>query len=373
MENIIQENPTEQIVPLVSALIAANTAPYNRLTVRLQEFMDALSTGDNKVIALAYEMLNKILTNYRPIDPKMDEFLVQFRKINSNLILNLQQIMQSIIPDINTDPKNVSKKPRATVEKQGLYRYPFYAFEKLDVGNISDYPTIYQTMNVSGTHFKLWKNINNVPFIVNGHDAYSCTTKVLASQAGKLLNLQCEEVFFGNLDGKRITVTAFHEAVTLLENTSFELYPMSENYLYQSQQKQAFYFLIQNWPAYSVIRGEVKERFERHYIDSNGNIFLSQHENATFLTPHQMSNALLVRFSLTQENYAAIRDLIVRIGDKDLADIVFSSIPVYMIEEHDEIANNYNKPTFDMRRQAFDSNWTNLKEAFEQFDNNLKL
>jgi hypothetical protein len=148
---------------------------------------------------------------------------------------------------------------------------------------------------------------------------------------------------------------------------------MASNYEYQSEQKRAFYFLIQHWTAYAVINSQVKERFERHFIDSKGNIFLSQHEFATFLTPQQMSPALMVRLTIDKMNYRPIKDLIIRVGDRDIADTTFSSIPVEMIEAHDELAEKFNKPSFDQRRQDFDSNFERLKEALKEFESKFGM
>jgi hypothetical protein len=361
------------VAQLVSALIAGNTIGYPRLQMRLEELRDVILSGNKKNAQQQVAGLIKFIKNYNPIDKKNNIFLRQYGETNADLLIKLQQAVgepKKLAPALKPAPKSYVNS-----KKIGLYRFPFYSYEKLNLGNVADFKTIPQQLNVSSLHFKLWKDINGIPFLVNGYpdDDYSCVTRVLASQAGKLLGLQCEEVFFGNLDSKPVTLTAFHEAVTLLENETFKLYPMASNYEYQSEQKRAFYFLIQHWTAYAVINSQVKERFERHFIDSKGNIFLSQHEFATFLTPQQMSPALMVRLTIDKMNYRPIKDLIIRVGDRDIADTTFSSIPVEMIEAHDELAEKFNKPSFDQRRQDFDSNFERLKEALKEFESKFGM
>jgi hypothetical protein len=97
------------------------------------------------------------------------------------------------------------------------------------------------------------------------------------------------------------------------------------------------------------------------------------HEMATFLTPQQMASNLLVRLNITKANYRPIRDLVMRVGDKDVADIVFSSIPENMVEEHDKVAMSHNKPNFNQRRESFDANWERLKEALEEFETSFGI
>lgn len=367
------QDPVNAVVSLVSALMAANTINYPRLQVRLEAVRNSVVQGGKDLPQQVADLI-KFVQTYRPIDQKNMQFLRQYGEANAELLQKLQQVVGE--PKPAAAPKiQPALKPKLNVKKFGLFRFPFLALEKLDLGNVADYKTIQQDLNVGGLHYKLWKDINGVPFLVNGYsdDEYSCVTRVLAAQVGKLLGLQCEEVFFGNLDGKPITMTAFQEAVTLLENETFQLYQMASNYEYQSEQKRAYYFLIQNWTAYAVVSGQVKERFERHYIDQKGNVFLAQHDQATFLTPQQMSPALMVRLTLNKLNYRPIKDLVMRVGDRDIADIAFSSIPVEMIEAHDRIAEALNKPTFDQRREALDANWERLKEALQEFESSFGM
>lgn len=367
------QDPVNAVVSLVSALMAANTINYPRLQVRLENIRNSV-LGGGKDLPRQVADLVKFVQTYRPIDPKNMQYLRQYAQANAELLQKLQQVVGE--PKAQATPKaQPALQPKLNTKKYGLFRFPFLAFEKLDLGNVADYKTVKQDLNVGGLHYKLWKDVNGIPFLVNGYadNEYSCVTRVLAAQVGKLLGLQCEEVFFGNLDGKPITMTAFQEAVTLLENETFLLYQMATNYEYQSEQKRAFYFLIQNWTAYAVVNGQVRERFERHYIDQKGNILMAQHDQATFLTPQQMSPALMVRLTLNKNNYRSIKDLVMRVGDRDIADIAFSSIPTDMIEAHDRIAETLNKPTFDQRREALDSNWERLKEALQEFESSFQM
>lgn len=364
-----QQFDPQTATQILVALMAANTAGYPRLQVRLDSLLQANQAGDMKTLQQGVADMMTFLQTYHPIDSKMGDFLKQYAQTNTDLLSQLQLMVGEPAPE--AAPKLQSPlKPKINVKKLGQFYFPFYMHEKLDLGNIADLKTIKQNMNMSATHYKLWKDINGIPFVVNGYpdDAYSCVTRVLASQAGKLLGLQGEEVFFGNSDGKPVTLTAFSEVVTLLESITFQLYQMASNYEYQSEQKRAFYFLIQHWTAYSIEHSQVKERYERHFIDAKGNVFLSQHEFATFLTPQQMSSAMIVRLHITKDNYRPIRDLIIRVGDRDVAAIVFDSIPLDMVEQHDQIAVAMNKPSFDQRREAFDSNWERLKEALQEFE-----
>jgi len=364
-----QEFDPQAVSQLLVALMAGNTVGYPRLQVRLDQLNQANVAGDIKALQSGVADLMNFLSTYKPIDPKMGDFLKQYYQGNASVLQQLQSYVGEPKPE--PAPKiQPALKPKINVKKFGLFRFPYLTQEKLDLGNIADMKTIKQAMNVTGTHFKLWKDINGIPFLVNGYpdDSYSCVTRVLASQAGKLLGLQGEEVFFGNFDGKPVTLTAFSECVSLLENETFKLYQMASNYEYQSEQKRAFYFLIQHWTAYATIRGQIKERFERHFIDEKGNVFLSQHEFASFLTPRQMSPSLMVRLTITKDNYRSIRDMVLRVGDRDLSDIVFDSIPVEMIEQHDQVAAQLNKPSFDVRREAFEANWNRLKQALEEFE-----
>jgi hypothetical protein len=373
MDNAPEQQPMQPdataVGQLVAALTAANTVRYPRLQVRLDTMAQQLAAGDLKSMPQAVADLVTFVTSYKPIDPKMADFLKKYAQANMPILQQLQQMVGDA-PQEKPEAAPKPMKPQLNVRKYGLYRFPFLQQDRLDFGDISLMKTIKQELNAGATHYKLWKDINGIPFLVNGYpdNAYSCVTRVLAAQAGKMLGLSCEEVFFGNLNGKPVTLTAFQEAVTLLENETFKFYPMAQNYEYQSEQKRAFYFLIQHWTAYAVVNGQVKERFERHFIDTKGDVFLSMHEMATFLTPQQMSPALMVRLTLNKLNYRPIRDLLVRVGDRDVADIIFSSIPQEMIEAHDELALGLNKPTFDQRRDAFDSNWERLKEAIQEFE-----
>jgi len=272
-------------------------------------------------------------------------------------------------------PFQMEYKEKLKISKLGLYRFPFLQQHELYLGQIEEYPSISQEWNEFGQHWKNWKIINNVPFLVNGYpnDEYDVLNRILASQAGKLLGLQIEECFFAYHHDKCVTLTAFHEAVTLLENVSFELYPMAVNYEYQSEQKKVFYFLIQNWPAYVVSENSMKERFDLHFIDFQGNVFLSKHEQAAFLKPSLMSDNTFVRCELDKNNYQAIKNMVQKNQNIDVPDVVFSSIPEELIELHDEIANKYNLTSFIQKKNGFSSNWDALLESIDEYEQRLGL
>lgn len=367
-----QVNPIK--IQLVTALIAANTARYPRL----QEYLDNLSriVSQGSEFQAEQEQLDNLITfinSYIPIDSKMQDFLKQYKQ---NTTDTLQQLTTLIAQDAQTNvkPKSIAptikKENPINVRKFGLYRFPFLQQEKLYLGDIEKYKTIPQVWNYTGTHWKLWKDINRLPFLVNGYpdDEYSAVNRVLASQAAKLLGLQCEEVFLGYLHNKCVTLSAFHEAVTLLENQAFEFYKLADNYYYLSDQKASFYFLIQHWVAYANTPKGVKARFDAHYIDNNGEVFLSNHQQAMFLTPQLMARNLRVKLDITPLNYQPIKDMVRRVGGKDFADIVFSSIPVEFVELHDEIATKLNKTTFEKKKECFDGNWVALLDALAQFE-----
>jgi hypothetical protein len=360
-------------VQLVTALIAANNINYDRLNEYLNSLRHAVAMGSEyEVEQSQFEKLKKFVTSYVPIDTKMQSFLAKYRENTSDIMAQLEALIMQDAPAVKpvSDVPVEKRENPVNVKKFGLYRFPFLQKEKLYLGDVEEYPTIPQVWNYTGTHFKIWKTVNKLPFLVNGFndDEYSAVNKVLAAQAGKLLGLQCEEVFFGYLHGKCVTLTAFHEAVTLLENQGLEIYKLATNYNYLADQKNAFYFLIQNWVALANIDGEVRQRFDAHFIDSNGEPFLSGHEKATWLTPQLMARNLMVKLTITKLNYAAIKDMVRRVGSKDIASLVFDSIPDEFVELHDEIAAKLNKTTFQKKKECFDANWVRLLEALQEFE-----
>lgn len=361
-------------IQLVMALMAANTISYDRLTEYIDNLANAIKMGtEPDVEKNQYDRLKTFIASYTPVDTKMHDFLKKYEITTRNIMEQLgafiDQNVQPAKPAASMVP-TVKKENPINVRKFGLYRFPFLLQEKLYLGDIESHPTIPQDWNYAGTHWKLWKNINKLPFLVNGYQdgEYSAVNRVLAAQAAKIFGLQCEEVFFGYLHGQCVTLTAFHEAVTLLENQAFEMYQLASNYMYQSDQKKAFYYLIQHWQAYTEIRGETKERFNLHYVDADGNVFLSEHQNAMWLTPQLMARNLMVKLEINALTYRPIKDMVLRVGDKDVADIVFSSIPEDFIELHDELATKLNKTTFEKKRACFDENWTRLLESIEDFE-----
>jgi hypothetical protein len=372
--NTLPLRPTNpQKVQLVAALIAANSAAYPRLQEHLEALRHAVAMGNEYEIEQSqFQRLQEFINSYSPIDSKMQDFLKKYAADTAGIMNQLEQLIQQDAPA----PKPVAMVPTVkrenpvNIKKFGLYRFPFLQQEKLYLGDIEEYPTIAQEWNQTGTHFKIWKLINKLPFLVNGYgdDEYSAVNRVLASQIGKMLGLQCEEVFFGYLHGKCVTLTAFHEAVTLLENQGLELYQLASNYNYLADQKRTFYFLIQHWVAYANMDSETKERFDAHFIDSNGEVFLSNHQQAMFLTPQLMARNLMVKLTITKLNYQSIKDMTRRIGSKDFADIVFSSIPDEFVELHDQIAVRLNKTNFQKKKECFDGNWTRLLEALQEFE-----
>ena len=343
-------NVNQEKLQLVTALIASNSKGYKRLQEYLINLSNIISMGDEYPLEKEYfNKLLKFLSAYHPIDPKMGEYLKFYVQQNSQYLEQL-----ALLIDSTTLPEKLPKvkkelQPKINIKKMGLYRYQFLQGDKLLLGDVE-----------------------NLPLLVNGYidDEYSAVNRVLASQIGKLLGLHCEEVFFGYYHGKCVTLTLFHEAITLLENQSFELYELTSNYTYQSDQKRAFYYLIQNWIAYANVNGTLKERFDAHYIDSDGNIFMSNHQQAAFLTPQQMSENLSINLNIAQHNYRPIKDMSVRVGSGNIASICFNSIPQELIEKHDEIAYKTNRPSFTQKQQSFDSNWSNLIDMLHQFENN---
>lgn len=361
---------------LISTLMAANTTQYPRLQEYLTNLQRAIALGNEPVLEKSYfDKLASFTASYSPIDSKMRDFLRKYESSNKDILGQLGQLIDQGSQDTFMKPDAKPMMPKkenvVNVRKFGLYRFPFLSGEKLYLGDIQGYQTVPQAWNDTGTHFKMWKNINGLPFLVNGYqdDEYTCVNRVLVSQAAKLMGLQCEEVFLGYNHAKPVTLTAFHEAITLLENTAFEMYKLSSNYNYLADQKRAFYFLIQNWVAYAQIDSQTtKERFDFHFVDSNGEVFLSKHEQAMFLTPQLMPRNLMVKLEITKLNYQAIKDMIRRVGDKDIADIVFSSIPDEFVDLHDEVANRMNKTSFQRKKECFDANWMRLVEAVQDFE-----
>jgi len=365
-----------QKMQLIQALMIANTTNYKRLQEVLDNLANVVKLGSEyKSEQEVFDKFNNFVHSYSPIEPRMREFLHRYVQTNQPLIDQLQQA-------ITTSSAGVVKKPASPIPtekrenpinviKFGLYRFPFLSQEKLLVDDVEDYKFIPQVWNYTGTHFKQWVNIKGIPFLVNGYkdDEYSCVNRVLASQIGKLLGLHCEEVLFGFYHTKTVTLTAFTEAVTLLENQIFELYELDTlNYLYQSEQKRAFYFLIQHWTPYVKTPEGIKERFFEDFVNTDGSVFLSNHQSAMFRTPQQMPANLMIPLEINKVNYRAIKDMVARIGQKDLADIAFSSIPDEFIELHDMHATKMNKPNFAQKKQSCDTNWSNLLKSLEEFE-----
>jgi len=371
-----QADPTK--LQLIQALMVANTIGYKRLQEYLDNLAKIINLGTEfKAEQEQYEKFNQFIHSYTPIDAKTRDFLAKYTASNEGLVQQLGQAIeatgQTLKPE-NPVPK--LKKENPMVTKFGLYRFPFLEKEKLYLGDVEEYPHIPQVWNFTGTHFKKWINVKGIPFLVNGYkdDEYSCVNRVVASQIGKLLGLHCEETLLGYFHDKAVTLTAFTEAVTLFENQTFELYELdSLNYIYQSEQKRAFYFLIQHWSAYVKTAQGMKERFPEHFVNPDGSVFLSNHQGAAFLTPQQMPRNIMVPLEITKLNYRAIKDMVTRVGQKDLADIAFNSVPDEFVELHDIHAKMMNKPSFAQKKESFDSNWSNLLLSIEEFESIPRL
>jgi hypothetical protein len=364
-------------IVLVQQLIKNNFPQYDRLQMYLDSLMNTiLCTGEYDIEKEQLDRFNEFLNFYIPLDKKNQKFLTQYKTLSESVLNKLKELIYNDV-DLNNqfETKNKTNIIDNKFKKLGLHRFPFLQQQELYLGQIEDYPTIPQEWNKLGDHWKIWKFINNIPFLINSYpnDEYDVVTRILASQIGKLLGLQSEECFFGYFYDKCVTLTAFHEAVTLLENVALELYPMAINYTYQSDQKKAFYFLIQNWVAYASTTNGTKERFDLHFIDSKGNVFLSKHEKAAFLKPSLMPKNLIVKFDLNKENYQAIKNMVQLVQNMDLAEIVFSSIPEELIELHDEIAKKYNMTLFDKKKEYFTANWNALIESIEEYEKMLGL
>jgi len=251
----------------------------------------------------------------------------------------------------------------------------FLRRNELFLGDISKYQSIYNDFSKNQLHNKFWKQIKGTAFLINGYpnDAYSCVNVVLASQLGKLLKLNCEEVLFAELHSKHVTATAFTESISLFENNMFEIYPMSLKYIEQCYSKEIFYFLIQNSAAYVNVDGKQKEVFNKHFIDSSGDVFLSNHAFTSYATPNQLSANSVVKLLISNDNYITAKGIDNLIGHQDLATILFSSIPNFMIDAHDEIAEKLNKPSFEQKKISFDMNWEAFKDSIVEFENTAKI
>jgi len=360
---------------LIQALMVANTMGYKRLQEYLDNLAYVIKLGTEfKAEQEQFERFNEFIHSYSPIEPRTRDFLAKYLQSNNSLIESLKNAIASTGQTLTQDTSSVPKVKRENPmnnQKFGLYRFPFLMQEKLYLGEVEQYPTIPQIWNYTGTHFKQWLNVKGIPFLINGYkdDEYSCVNRVVASQIGKMLGLHCEESLFGYYHNKAVTLTAFTEAVNLLENQTFEIYELdSLNYIYQSEQKRAFYFLIQHWTAYAKTEKGIKERFPEHFVSPEGSVFLSNHQSAMYLTPQQMPRNLMVPLEINKLNYRAIKDMVARVGQKDLADITFGSIPTEFVELHDEHANKMNKQTFAQKKESFDTNWSNLLISIEEFE-----
>jgi len=377
LSQVPKPEPNMEKAQIISALIVANSAGFSRLNEYLENLGNVVALGTEfKGEQFCFEKLNEFVHSYSPIDPKMRAFLQKYQMNNQELINNLGKLIaetgQTLKPE---KPKPLFQNPKRenpiNVKKFGLYRFPFLQQEKLYIGEVEQYPMIPQVWNFTGTHFKVFVNIKGIPFLVNGYgdDEYSVVNRILASQIGKMLGLHCEEVLFGYYHDKAVTLTAFTECINLLENQTFELYELDNlNYIYQSEQKRAFYFLIQNWRVYAKTDRGIKERFPEHFVTPEGSVFLSGHQSAMFLTPQQMPRNIMVPLEINKNNYRAIKDVTNRIGTKDLADIVFSSLPNELVELHDEHAKKMNKPNFAQKKLSFSTNWDSLIESIEEFE-----
>lgn len=375
-EDLEQLPPAEvnyEKLQLIAALIVANTRGYIRLQSYLENLANVISLGNEFVLEQEYfDKFHNFICSYQPIDVKMGEFLRSYADKNASLIGQLQKLIGLTANDVVRKPKDdfaEYQKQKVTIKKNGLFRYPFLHGDKLVINDVENFKTIKQIWNPDGLHQKLWKNVNEIPFLINGYDDdYLAVNRLLASQIGKLLGLQCEEIFIGDFLGKIVTLTAFQDAITLLENQSFELYELASNYTYQSHQKRIFYQLIQHWAAYALVDNHLVERFDLHYVDSSGNVFLSRHEKAAFVKSHQLPNHLSIMMSVNEENYRPIKDLLVRVGDMDVAAVACTSLPTEYVEIHDEIAYTTNRPSLSDKQLNLKHNWEEIKNSVEQFE-----
>jgi|GEM_PF-5092999 len=368
--NFEPTNVNQDKVRLALSLMQGNTINYPRLSAYLVSLLSLFKLGNQyKAEAEQFEKFNQFVATYRPIESDMRSFLDEYKENNTNLIEELGSIIARD-GDIFSDEDVIKKNLNIKIDKK-VFVFPFLEQDKLFLGNVEDYKNIPQDYDYSGTHNKSWITIKGLPFLIAGYsdDEYSAVNRVVASQIGKLLGLNCEETFLSYFHGKCVNLIAFKACISLAENQMFEMYELNHlNYLYQNEQKKAFYFLIQNWFACSKLDRTIKEKFSENFIDKGGNVFISSLHKAMFLTPQQMPKNLLIPFEINKFNYKPVKDMIEKVKKLDLVDLAFGSISNNFVELHDIEAEKLNKPTFYQKKDSFESNWDNLIKSLAEFE-----
>ena len=369
----LQFSPTNvniEKLNLISSLISANSANYERLTSYLISLRNLAMLGNQyKAEAWIFEKFNEFIQSYRPIEIQVRDFLDQFKEENFEVIKKLGDLIQKD-SNIFSDEDVLKKALNFKINKK-LFTFPFLEQQNLFLGDIEDYKNIPQQWNYSGTHHKMWVSIKGLPFLINGYadDEYSAVNRVIVSQIGKILGLNVEEVFLAYLHGKCVNAIPYKPCVSILENEIFQMYELNHlEYLTQNEQKKAFNFLIQNWNSVIKVERTIKEKFSQSFVDEKGNVFISQLDKALFLTPQQMPKSLLIPFEINSFNYKMIKDMTDRVAKIDLVDVAFGSVPDNFVELHDIEAEILNKATFYQKKDSFDSNFSNLLKSLQQFE-----
>lgn len=368
--NFEPTNVNQDKVRLALSLMQGNTENYSRLSAYLISLLSLFKLGNQyKAEAEQFEKFNQFVSTYRPIENDMRSFLDEYRESNQSTLDELKNII-SRDGDMFSDDASIKKNLNIKVDKK-IFTFPFFEQDKLFLGNVEDYKNIPQDYDYSGTHNKSWISIKGLPFLIAGYsdDEFSAVNRVVASQIGKLLGLNCEEVFLSYFHGKCVNLIAFKECVSLAENQMFEMYELNHlNYLYQNEQKKAFYFLIQNWFACSKLDRNIKEKFSENFIDKSGNVFISSLHKSMFLTPQQMPKNLLIPFEINKFNYKPVKDMVDKLKKLDIVDLAFGSISNHFVELHDLEADKNNKPNFYQKKDSFESNFSNLIKSLNQFE-----
>jgi hypothetical protein len=86
--NVLPSRPTNsQKLQLVSALFVQNSASYPLLNKYLEGLKHAVAMGNEPEVEQSeFEKLKTFINSYRPIDPKMQEFLQQYASSTLDVI-----------------------------------------------------------------------------------------------------------------------------------------------------------------------------------------------------------------------------------------------------------------------------------------------
>lgn len=355
-----------KILSLIKIIVIGNVSGLSSLQRYLVNILNLFSLNELFATRNQIEEMENFLQNFKTIDLNdkiyLDTYYNQYKKY-------IRDIMTLLNQDIQKEEDNLK------IEKQNFFneiiqqKSNFKVGKQLIMKDANELSTIQPTWNANGIHQKLYVEHNQNIFLVDGYEenAIACVNRVLVSQLINFFELNGEEVYFSNYHGKLVNLTKVVPAVSLMENWTYEFYPLDKkNYIRESQEKRALYFLVQNTHAYIQKSLKWKERFSEHFIDTFGHVFICNNAHSSFLTSKNLGDNVLT-LEITKENYPTLKKKFLTHQKQDIAEIIFSSIPFEYVQLHDKDAKKFNKPTFLEKKINFDKNWHIFLECIYEF------